>query len=243
VRVIARHFVDGERDGIHELVEPKDAATLIVIDRAAGEPKVLLGQRHARHVFMPGKFVFPGGRVDAADDAMAVASPLHPVVEKRLLQECSLQTAREAQALALAAIRETFEEAGLVIGTSCRAEQVPDGPWAKFAATGHLPNLSCLHFVARAITPPGFRRRFDARFFCADISHAAMRIEGVVHPDAELVALRWLAVGEARRLDLPLITGLVLEELEARLQAGFHIDLPVPFYRVREGEFTRALIA
>ena len=46
---------------------PRDAATLIVIRRDGATPRILLGQRHGSHAFMPGKFVFPGGRLDAAD--------------------------------------------------------------------------------------------------------------------------------------------------------------------------------
>ena len=82
---IAREIIDSERDGFHRLVEPKDAATLIVIDRSSTEPKVLLGRRHTRHAFMPGKFVFPGGGLDPADRAMPAGKPLHPDVRRRLL--------------------------------------------------------------------------------------------------------------------------------------------------------------
>jgi len=55
-----------ERDLTSPYVRPKDAATLILVDRGGRVPKVLLGKRHQGHKFMPGKFVFPGGRVDAA---------------------------------------------------------------------------------------------------------------------------------------------------------------------------------
>ena len=56
-----------ERDLSHPYVRPKDAATLILVDRSGSAPKVLLGKRHARHKFMPGRYVFPGGRVDPGD--------------------------------------------------------------------------------------------------------------------------------------------------------------------------------
>jgi len=243
VATVPRHLVDGERVGFHAGVEPKDAATLIVIDRAGSEPKVLLGRRHARHVFLPGKFVFPGGRVDPVDRAMSVARPLDRDVEKRLLVETRFQNGRDAQAIALAAIRETFEETGLVIGVERAAkETVPAGPWSKFVETGFYPDPSQLHFIARAITPPGFAKRFDARFFCVDGSAIAHRQQNVVHPDAELVELTWLPIAAARRLDLPVITGLVLEELELLLRVGLKPDSPVPFYNTREGDFTRDLI-
>jgi 8-oxo-dGTP pyrophosphatase MutT (NUDIX family) len=59
----------------------KDAATMIVVDRSWPEPRVLLGKRHSRHVFMPGRFVFPGGSVDASDGAMSIATPLDAQIE------------------------------------------------------------------------------------------------------------------------------------------------------------------
>ena len=53
--------------GGHPNITPKDASTLILLDRSGSEPKVLMGKRHDRHVFMPGAYVFPGGRVDPID--------------------------------------------------------------------------------------------------------------------------------------------------------------------------------
>jgi 8-oxo-dGTP pyrophosphatase MutT (NUDIX family) len=243
VTTVPRHLVEGERVGFHSGVEPKDAATLIIIDQAGDEPKVLLGRRHARHVFLPGKFVFPGGRVDDTDRAMQAAMPLHLDTERKLLADSRFQSAKDAQALALAAIRETFEETGLVIGAKGAAKgSVPSGAWSKFVRTGFYPDPSLLQFIARAITPPGFERRFDARFFCVDGGAIAHRLENIIHPDAELVELTWLPIAAARRLDLPVITGLVLEELQSLLRADLRHDLPVPFYTTRNGEFTRDLI-
>ena len=63
---------------------PRDAATLILLDRKAGDFRVLMGRRHMRHAFMPGKFVFPGGRTDPADSRIPVAAGLHPEVESKL---------------------------------------------------------------------------------------------------------------------------------------------------------------
>lgn len=84
--------------------------------------------------------------------------------------------------------------------------------------------------------------RFDARFFCVDSGAIIHRLENIIHPDAELVELTWLPIAAARRLDLPVITGLVLEELQALLRAGLRPDLRVPFYNTRNGDFTRDLI-
>src|SRR5712691_5911065 len=102
-----------ERDLSSPYVRPKDAATLILVDRSGRVPKVLLGKRHARHKFMPGKFVFPGGRVDPADKRMPVARALDPNAQAHLMKRLRRPNAAKARALALAAIRETFEETGL----------------------------------------------------------------------------------------------------------------------------------
>jgi 8-oxo-dGTP pyrophosphatase MutT (NUDIX family) len=240
---VPRHLVDDERSGAFPEVEPRDAATLIVLDRGDAQPKVLLGKRHARHIFMPGKFVFPGGRVDATDRGMPAAKPCHSEVERKLLTETRFNSSADAQALILAAIRETFEETGLVIGARHSTTlEIPPGPWSKFVQTGFYPDPSRLHFIARAITPLGFPRRFDARFFCVDRGAIGHKLDNVTHSEAELVELVWLPIGEAKRLDLPLITGLVLEELEQRLRGDLGPHLPVPFYATRDGEFTRELI-
>jgi 8-oxo-dGTP pyrophosphatase MutT (NUDIX family) len=224
-------------------VVPKDAATLILVDRSGPAPKVLLGKRHARHKFMPGKFVFPGGRVDPSDTRMPVASGLNPAAQANLLKRIVRPSPARAQAFALAAVRETFEETGLLLGIPVTdVPRVPRGPWATFAQAKILPDLADLHFIGRAITPPGRPRRFDARFFTLDASAIAHRIEGVTGPDAELIELVWMPLTEAKRLDMSAVTGVMLEELDARIADGFGHDLPVPFYRMPRGRFVRELL-
>src|SRR5262245_38042674 len=168
-----------ERDLSSPYVRPKDAATLILVDRAGRVPKVLLGKRHHGHKFMPGKFVFPGGRVDPADQRMPVARPLDPATEAHLMKRLQRPSAAKARVFALAAIRETFEETGLLLGVRGQATTVPRGPWAAFAQANILPDLGDLHFIGRAITPPGRPRRFDARFFTLDHTALAPRSDGV----------------------------------------------------------------
>ncbi len=232
-----------EQDNSHPNLVPRDAATLILIDRTGPAPKVLLGRRHHSHTFMPGKFVFPGGRVEAADGRMPVAAPLHPATQARLMRAASRPSEAKARALALAAIRETFEETGLLLGRKHdKPAAAPSEHWASYVAAGFLPDLSCMHFIARAITPPRRIRRYDSRFFAADASAVAHRLEGVVGPEAELVELVWIPLTEAKRLDMPMITETALEELDARIAAGFERDLPVPLYRWVRGRFTRELL-
>jgi 8-oxo-dGTP pyrophosphatase MutT (NUDIX family) len=232
-----------ERDLTAPYVRPKDAATLILVDRTGPTPKVLLGKRHARHKFMPGRYVFPGGRVDPVDLRMPVARALDPQAQAQLMKRLQRPSAARAQALALAAIRETFEETGLLLGVRHGGRvKVPEGPWKAFTAAGVLPDLSALHFIGRAITPPGRIRRFDARFFTADASAIAHRIEGVTGPDAELVELVWMPLGDAKGLDMPAVTSVMLEELGERIADGFGHDLPVPLYQHPRGRFMRELL-
>ena len=63
----AQRLTEATRRRDHPNLRPRDAATLIIVDASGKKPKVLMGRRHERHSFMPGKFVFPGGRVDPAD--------------------------------------------------------------------------------------------------------------------------------------------------------------------------------
>jgi hypothetical protein len=118
----------------------------------------------------------------------------------------------------------------------------PGGLWSAFAEARIFPDLSALHFVARAITPPGMSRRFDTRFFAVDAALIAHRTDGMVGPQAELVELIWTSIPETRHLGLHRITSVILEELEARSAAGMTHDLPVPFYRMVQGRFVREML-
>jgi 8-oxo-dGTP pyrophosphatase MutT (NUDIX family) len=189
---------------------------------------------------MASKFVFPGGRVEPQDRRVALPSRLDPRVEERLMLRLQRPSAVKARAFAVAAIREVAEETGLLIGSrTAAAPRLPDGPWGDFTAHRVEPDLGVLHFIARAITPPGRPRRFDTRFFVADAAAIAHRIGGVVGPESELVELTWLPIAEARQLDIPPITRVVLTELEGRIATGLSHDPPVPFYRTLHKKLVR----
>jgi 8-oxo-dGTP pyrophosphatase MutT (NUDIX family) len=227
----------------HPNVRPRNAATLILVDRSGREPKVLMGKRHGSHAFMPGRFVFPGGRIEQADRDVPAAAELHPSVEARLARAVALRNARTARAFGLAAIRETFEETGIVIGRRHTGSTPPaSGPWVGFFANGFAPDLLGLRFVARAITPPHAKRRFDARFLAADASAIAQQVDGIVHAGAELTEIVWVGISDALKLPLPDITELVLVDIAQSVAAGFAQDAPVPFYRMQHGRFTRELL-
>ncbi len=118
-----------------------------------------------------------------------------------------------ARGLALAAVREMAEETGLLLGTRRDdAPAVPGEIWAAFAKARVHPDLAQIHLIARAITPPRRPKRYDTRFFTADANAVAYKIEGIVGPDFELVELTWVPIEEATHLDMPTITGVVLEE-------------------------------
>ncbi len=207
-------------------VRPRDAATVIIIRRDGPKPRVLMGRRHGSHDFMPDKWVFPGGRIDPSDFRAPVASELRTEVAERLNQTAP---PRRARALALAAIRETFEECGLLLGKPGQSRRIT-GPWREFLAHGALPDLAALDFIARAITPPMLPKRFDARFFLAEAENL---ISLDRQPDCgELDEIAWLELDEALALDLPNVTAFVLREAPKRFE---NPDRPVPFLRFRRG--------
>jgi 8-oxo-dGTP pyrophosphatase MutT (NUDIX family) len=220
------------------VTEIRDAATLIIVEREAKSLRVLMGRRHAGHKFMPGKFVFPGGAVDPADRLMAAAAPLDEAVAAKLLAKTRRTSQSYARALALAAIRETFEETGLALGVTDLGAppDPPVGVWARFAETGVFPSLEGLDFLARAITPPGRTRRFDARFFVADSAWIAHRAQGAVHEGAELTELVWAPIEDALRLEIPNITRTVLGVLAALGPGPWDRARPRPFYRMVRGK-------
>jgi 8-oxo-dGTP pyrophosphatase MutT (NUDIX family) len=223
-------------------LRPKDAATLILIDQSGPTPKVLLGKRHHGHRFLPGKFVFPGGGVEPADKRMPTSRPLDRRAEQRLMRAVKRPSPLKARALALAAIRETYEETGLLLGAPAPPTGTPPGAWAAFGQAQILPDLAAIRFVARAITPPRRPKRFDTRFFAADAGTIAHRIDGMIGPGAELVEVVWMPIAEARQLDIAAITAVVLEELESQIASGQGHDMPVPFYQMLHRHFVRELL-
>jgi len=230
--------------GHHPYRRPKDAATLILVDRTAAIPKVLVGRRHDKVVFQPGKYVFPGGRVDETDNRVPVAAPIPKALERNLLKGSPKIAASRARSLAIAAIREACEETGLCLGRKSNgAAPTLEGAWKPFTEAGLLPDPSGLFLIARAITPPGRVRRFDTRFFTADASTIAHRVEGVIHPDAELVELVWVEIGSQPLTDLHPMTRNVLNELGRRLGAGpLSHDAPLPFFHFYGGKMQKDVL-
>ncbi len=194
---------------------PKDAATLILIQHTHAGPKILMGRRASGHSFMPDKYVFPGGKVDRSDRFVEA----HDELSAQSAEDLSkANKTRHPRAFALAAIRETWEETGLLIGKpGALAVRTLDAGWTSFAAAGVAPHLRPLHFFARAITPPQRHKRFDARFFIANADEALYDMRPA-RDGAEMEDLRWFSLDEAFTLDLPNVTRFILSEVQTRLK-------------------------
>jgi 8-oxo-dGTP pyrophosphatase MutT (NUDIX family) len=224
-------------------LRPRDASTLIIVDRTGNDPRVLMGKRRMEQVFMPGKYVFPGGRVDKSDRIVESADELSDVEAAKLMLDMKGSvTTRRARALALAAIRETYEEAGIVVGKVLATQRLaPVAGWTTFFSHGYAPTVGPLSLFARAITPPGRPRRYDTRFFCMDATAIAHRTDVT---DGELSGLHWMTVEEARNLDLPAITRVILEDLKdhLRLSDGEAANASIPYYHHKNGSFRRDIL-
>jgi 8-oxo-dGTP pyrophosphatase MutT (NUDIX family) len=195
-------------------VRPRHAATLILVRRDLDAPRILMGCRSGGHDFMPNKWVFPGGRVDRCDFTGPAATELRPEVEAELAITAPPARAHTLpRALAMAAVRETFEEAGLLLAKPHPVRPAVGG-WRDFLAQGAAPDLAALELIARAITPSMVRKRFDARFFLADA--AALMSLDRAGDTGELDQIDWFTLDEAAALDLPTITRMVIQEIALR---------------------------
>lgn len=204
----------------------RNAATVIVLRDRLGDPSILMGQRGANAAFMPNKFVFPGGAVDPADADVPLASQLPDLCTDRLSQQSQ---AGLQNALAAAAIRELWEETGLILGQPGAWQGNVPTDWQSFAEMGFVPSASALQFVFRAVTPPGRPRRFDARFFLVDADEIQGDLDDFTHASDELSHLQWVKIRQAREYDLPFITEVVLAEIAARA-ADPNPPETVPFF-------------
>lgn len=210
----------------------RNASTVIVLRDRHTAPRILMGQRGAKAAFMPNKFVFPGGAVDDEDAAIALQNPLNDTCAARLREDCSKDI---SHALAVAAIRELWEETGLLLGATGHWPGLPPQDWQGFAARNHVPDASALQFVFRAITPPGRPRRFDARFFLVDADEISNELDDFSAACDELSHLQWVPLTEARSFDMPFITEVVLAEIEARAK-DLAAPKTVPFFKNNDEE-------
>ncbi len=207
---------------------PRAAASLILLRGSGINTSVLMGRRHDNSRFMPGVYVFPGGAVDEEDKCVNPASDLDPQLTTGLKVRGN---PHQARALAIASIRETFEETGLMLG----AKGDPGGglgeSWQQWRQQGIAPDLSQLRLVGQAITPVRFPIRFNARFFYAN----GEALHGKIRSNGELEEIGWKPLVEVQRLKLADVQAFMLEHLQKHL-LGESARSGVPLFTHRRGK-------
>ena len=193
-------------------VRPRDAASLVIHRRARGALEVLMGRRSDRARFKPGMYVFPGGGLEASDHRVKPSSTLDESVVARLAVGGS---ATRAAALAHAAIRETYEEVGVMVGEAGDIGPSKSSSWQAFRAQGLAPPLGALAYLGRAITPSVQPIRFHARFFAVDAQYA----QGEPRPSGELTDVQWVRLDAVANLELMPVTLLMLDALARQIEA------------------------
>jgi glyoxylase-like metal-dependent hydrolase (beta-lactamase superfamily II)/8-oxo-dGTP pyrophosphatase MutT (NUDIX family) len=193
---------------------PIPAATVVVLREAPAGIEVLLTRRPATMAFAAGMHVFPGGRIDAGDGAVGLAG--------------RSAAAAEDTPARLAAIRELWEESGILLAdTAAAPRDVAEARAALVGGTAGFGELAeqldlrlrtdLLHPLSRWVTPPGYPRRFDARFFAALLPAEA---PAATIASGEVIALEWFRPADAldamadRRIGMWLPTSSTLQQLE-----------------------------
>ncbi len=209
---------------------PRDAASVILVRGNAHRPEILMGRRRSKATFLPGVYVFPGGRVDSSDRQAARAGfELKRETETALRRHSRISN---PVMLAIAGLRETWEETGLLVARKgLRHKGLPDSPfWQTLADHDVEPDVAALDFVMRALTPTISRKRFNTRFFMLDASDVA----GHLLQDGELVELQWFdaeKIGELETID---VTKHAVAIACARWRDQGSVQTTVPFLHYRQ---------
>lgn len=198
------------------------AATVLVLRPGPAGREVLLLKRSGRSGFFPDAWVFPGGRVEDGDAAVPVLG--------------SVAGLHDEPHWAVAAIRETFEEAGIWLGEGTPApglrERLVQRTGSLVPSDGLVANLERVRFVAWWITPEAEPRRYDTRFFLAFVD--AAEVAHATPCTVETVESQWLTPSEACRLQgegslfLAPPTLRVLEDLALVVDTSAVFSLPPP---------------
>lgn len=169
-----------------DIVRPRDAASLILLRGSGSNLELLAGRRPLHMKFMPGVYVFPGGAIDREDTRPWRVETGGAVFPPRLMR------------CARAALRETWEETGLLVGrrsgNQAGADPRMNPVEAAYAGQGLAAAIDALSYVGRAITPTRVFRRFNTRFFLADGEH----VFGALQSNGEFEDLRWHPVGREK---------------------------------------------
>lgn len=210
-------------DTLHP-VKPKDSASMLVLRKGKSGVEVLMGRRGRKAVFS-NVYVFAGGKVDKVDQTPVPATPLDLDLERRISS-----SPEKARTFAMAAVRETFEETGLMLGAPGDLGETGAESWDEMRALGLAPALGKLGYVGHAITPASRAVRFNARFFCAWEEDMTGELGG----SGELADLAYLPVEEALKLQLVDVTQFMLEEMLRREDNGFATPTKYPFFGYRK---------
>ena len=197
-----------------EQVPVRDAATVMLLRDGSDGPEVCLMQRNLNSDFVGGAYVFPGGAVDPADAEVAVAQRCPDLDDAEASRRLGLAVG--GLAFWVAAIRESFEEAGVLLARHADGRRLDlSDPGAAERFAGHRDDVDNerrtiaevavqedlhldvgqLHYFSRWITPLGAHRRYDTRFFVC----AAPEGQEVVEDSRELIGTQWLTPAEALR--------------------------------------------
>ena len=190
--------------------KPKDASTVIIIKKIKKNYLVLMGKRPLSSRFMPGVYVFPGGRVEKEDIQANKVFKLKSKLSKKALKA---QSYNHTIALLLAAIRETSEETGLyLINKKESAKKYPEiieSTWEYYLKKSYEPNIKKLYFFGRAITPSFLKTRFHARFFIANFDNFI----GSIRTNGELEDISWVNIKDAKKLPIADVTDFLIKRL------------------------------
>lgn len=219
-----------------QAVQPIRPAATVIIARAAasgGAPEIFMLRRTSRAAFAGGMYVFPGGRVDSDDHLHKYDAYRHGPDEAQRLQQQALGS--EWRGYWIAGIRETFEEAGLLLaytdsGQLLRFDENNEARFDSYRHQVHDGELRLydlcrqeslrlavdhIHYVNRFVTPMGRPRRFDTRFFLAEAPAEQVGL----HDDKETVESIWISAADALtrhsagEFDLMVVTRMQLEML------------------------------
>jgi 8-oxo-dGTP pyrophosphatase MutT (NUDIX family) len=221
-----------------KIVRPQTASGIVLLRGQGKQLEVLLGRRSAQLRFMPGYYVFPGGRLDPADRKPS-GFPEPPAED--LAAEADGMTRRLLAALRRAALRELWEETGLLLaeGPTTRhlqdqAADLPRAVWEHYRAHAATPAFGALRLIARAITPTWSPVRFHSRFFLCHTDQ--LTLHGQLAGDGELEDLRWQPVAETTPLPMADVTRAVLDQALISLR---NPDSRPCLFLYRRGEIRR----
>jgi recombination protein RecT len=210
---LPERFMKSLKHPSHPPVPAKPAATIALLRDSPSRMEVLLLKRDRNASFVPGAYVFPGGRVDPADwTKQTLASVDRLTTETAATRLGLVGTSPPAIAYYIAALREAFEETGILVGVGPNAQAPPTAAASvevevlrnglmegSVSFNEALKHLSCridgssIEYLAHWITPEREPHRFDTRFFAARVQTDA---EPIFDP-REMTEARWLSPKEA----------------------------------------------